>query len=95
MVVHKLTKLTPRQRKALAYDYFVGHTRKVDLMTKYGISFPTVQKILARARHGDFSVHRSVNKRYQCLEYGFKRLTKVQGRIEAKLKKQARRYEKS
>lgn len=95
MVVHKLTKLTPRQRRALAHDHFVGHMRKVDLMTKYGISFPTVQKILARARHGDFSVHRSVNKRYQCLEYGFKRLAKVQSRIEAKLKKQARRYEKS
>jgi hypothetical protein len=63
-------------------------------MCKYGISFPTVQKILARARHGDFTVHRSVNHRYQCLEYGLKRLAKVSTRIEAKLKKQAIRYEK-
>lgn len=95
MVVHKLTKLTPRQRKALAYDHFVGHMRKVELMAKYGISFPTVQKILARARHGDFTVHQSINRRYQCLEYGLKRLSKVSARIEAKLKKQAIRYEKS
>lgn len=64
-------------------------------MAKYGVSFPTVQKILVRARHGDFTVHRSVNKRYRCLEYGLKRLSKVSARIEAKLKKQAIRYEKS
>jgi transposase InsO family protein len=95
MVVHKHTKLTPRQRKALAYDHFVGKARKVELMAKYGISYPTVQKILARAKHGDFTVHKSINRRYQCLEYGLKRLSKVSARIEAKLKKQARRYEKS
>jgi hypothetical protein len=94
MVVHKHTKLTPRQRKALAYDYYVGKQRKVNLMSKYGVSFPTVQKILKRARHGDYTVHRSINKRYQCLEYGLKRLSKISNRIEAKLKKQAIRYEK-
>lgn len=77
MAIHKLTKLTPRQRRALAHDHFVGKLCKVDLMRKYGISFPTVQKILARDRHGDFTVHRSINHRYQCLEYGLKRLSKV------------------
>lgn len=89
MVVHKHTKLTPRQRKALAHDYFVLKARKIDLCRKYDVSYPTVNKILERARHGDFSIHRSVNRRYQCLEYGLKRLTKVSSRIEAKLKKQA------
>lgn len=95
MVVHKHTKLTPRQRKALAHDYFVLKLKKIDLCRKYGVSYPTVQKILTRARHGDFTVHRSINKRYQCLEYGLKRLTKISARIEARLKKQAQRYEKS
>lgn len=94
MVIHKQTKLMPNRRRALAYDYHVGKLRKVDLMRKYDISFPTVQQILARARHGDFTVHRSVNRRYQCLEFGLKRLAKVSTRIEAKLKKQAIRYEK-
>jgi transposase InsO family protein len=95
MVVHKHTKLMPGRRRKLAYDYYVGRMRKKDLMAKYGVSYPTVQKILTRARHGDFSVHRSTNKRYQCLEYGLKRLSKVSARIELKRKKQALRYEKN
>ena len=95
MVIHKRTKLTPRMRQQLARDYHIVGLRKVDLMRKYDISFPTVQKILLRAGHGDFSVHRSINWRYQCLEYGLKRLSKISARIEAKLKKQAIRYEKS
>jgi len=95
MVIHKQTKLTPRQRKALAFDYYQRKLKKVELMRKYGISFPTVQKILARARHGDFTVHSSANQRYRSLEYGLRRLDKIQKRIEDKLRKQAIRYEKS
>lgn len=95
MVVHKHTKLTPRMRKELAFDYYGNGMKKAVLMRKYGISFPTVQKILVRARHGDFSVHRSVNKRYQSLEYGLKRLSRVQKKVEEQRKRQAWRYEKS
>ena len=94
MVVHKQTKLMPRRRKCLAYDYYTGHLRKVELMRKYGVSYPTVQKILARAKHGDFNPRKSINRRYQCLEYGLRRLSKIERRIEAKLKRQAIRYEK-
>lgn len=43
--------ITPRPRKALAHDHFVGHMRKVELMAKYGISFPTVQKILGQSHN--------------------------------------------
>lgn len=94
MVVHKHTRLLPRERKQLAYDYFVLKLKKIDLCRKYGVSYPTVNKILERARHGDFAIRRSVNKRYQCLTYGLKRLTRVQHRIERKLRAQARRYNK-
>lgn len=94
MVVHKRTRLMPYQRKELAEDYFVHRLRKTDLMTKYGVSYPTVKKILTRARQGDYSLHRSTNKRYQCLEYGMKHLGKIEQSIQDKLARKARRYEK-
>jgi transposase InsO family protein len=94
MVVHKRVRLLPYQRQDLAEDYFVRKLRKKQLMAKYGVSYPTVQKILCRARQGDYSVHTSTNKRYQCLEYGLKRLGKIEQSIQDKLARQARRYEK-
>lgn len=95
MVVHKHTRLTPWRRKQLSQDYYIRKYKKKYLMEKYGISYPTVQKILVRARHGDFTIHSSTNKRYQCLEYGLRRLNKIQRSIELKLKSQAIRYEKN
>lgn len=94
MVVHKQVRLLPYQRKALAEDYFVHKLRKTKLMAKYGVSYPTVKKILTRARQSDFSLHASTNKRYQCLEYGLKHLGKVERSIQDKLARAARRYEK-
>ena len=95
MVVHKHTKLMPSERRKLAYDYYVLKLRKVDLGRKYRVSYPTVQKILLRAKHGDFQVRKSINKRYQTIEYGLKRLSRVERRIELKLRAQARRYNKN
>lgn len=94
MNIHKKTRLTPIQRKQLSDDYYVQHLRKCDLTRKYQITYPTVYKILRNARNNDYSVHRSVNKRFQCLEYGLKRLSKIEKQIEEKLKKQAKRYNK-
>lgn len=94
MVIHKKTRLTPVQRKQLADDYFKRHVRICILKEKYGVSAPTVYKILHRARDKDYSVHRSENKRFRCIEYGLKRLSKVEKNIEEKLKKQAKRYNK-
>lgn len=95
MVIHKKTRLTPVQRKELSNDYFVRHIRVCDLIRKYRVSAPTVYKILHRGKHKDYSVHRSVNKRFQCLEYGLKRLSKIEKKIEEKLEKQAKRYNKN
>jgi transposase InsO family protein len=94
MKIHKKTRLTPIQRKQLADDFYVSHVRKCDLVRKYLVSYPTVYKILRNARNNDYSIHRSVNKRFQCLEYGLKRLAKIEKQIEEKLKKQAKRYNK-
>lgn len=94
MTIHKRTKLTPIQRKQLTDDYFRGHIRVCDLCEKYRISRPTAYKIIYRSRDNDYSIHRSENKRFRCLEYGLKRLSKIEKQLEKKLKKKARRYNK-
>lgn len=94
MVIHKRTKLTPLQREALYKDRYENHMRICDLMRKYGVSAPTVYKILNRGRRNDFTVHKSINHRYRCLKYGIKRLSKIEHEIEERLKKQAKRYNK-
>ena len=94
MVIHKKTRLTPIQRKELADLYHKEHWRVCDLMRKYSISAPTVYKILRRARLKDYSIHKSVNHRFRCIQYGLKRLAKVEREIEEKQKKQAKRYNK-
>lgn len=93
MVIHKRTRLTPIQRKGLVQRYYGGE-RICDLCRRYGVTAPTVYKIIHRGRLNDYSVHHSVNKRFRCLEYGLKRLAKVERTLEEKLKKQALRYNK-
>ena len=94
MTVHKKTRLLPVQRKELADDYFKRRVRVCDLVQKYRVSAPTVYKILHRSRNNDHSIHKSTNKRFRCLQYGLKRLSKVERELEEKLKKKAKRYNK-
>lgn len=94
MTIHKRTRLTPLQREKLADDHWKGKMRVCDLIRKYHVTAPTVYKIIHRARHNDYSIHKSVNKRFRCIEYGMKRLAKVERELEEKKKKQAKRYNK-
>lgn len=94
MTIHKRTKLTPSQREELSNDYWHNHIRVCDLVRKYRVSSPTVYKIIHRGRHRDFTVHRSVNERFRCLEYGLKRIAKIERGLEEKRKKEAKRYNK-
>lgn len=94
MNIHKKTRLTPIQRKELADDYYKNNVRVCDLCRKYRITAPTVYKIIHRARNNAYSIHKSINKRFRCLEYGIKRLSKIEKQIEKRLKKQAKRYNK-
>lgn len=93
MVIHKRTRLTPIQRKELVDRYYNGE-RICDLCRCYIVTAPTVYKIIHQGRLNDFSVHKSINKRFRCLEYGLKRLAKIKRELEEKLKKQAKRYNK-
>ena len=95
MVIHKRTKLTPLQRRQVYDDYHKHRIRKCDLIKKYQVSRPTIDKILNRGRKKDFTIHNSKNKRFTCLKYGIKRLSKIEKKIEDRLRKKARRYNKS
>lgn len=94
MVIHKNARLTPIQRRRLSDDYYKKHIRVCDLCRKYQITAPTVYKILHRSKENDYSIHKSVNKRFRCLQYGLKRLSRVESILEEKLKKKAKRYNK-
>ena len=94
MEIHKKTRLTPIQREEMCSDYYKNHIRVCDLCRKYHVTAPTVYKIIYRGKNNDFTIHKSINKRFRCLEYGLKRLSKIEKSIEEKLKKQARRYNK-
>ena len=94
MKIHKNTRLTPLQRKEVYKDYHIHHIRKCDLVKKYGVTRPTINKILHRGRNNDFTIHDSTNARYKCLKYGFKRLAKIEKSIQEKKKKEAKRYNK-
>ena len=95
MTIHKSTRLTPIQRREIAERYFHHHVRIAILSRDYRVSRNTIYHIVHRARVKDYSVHRSVNKRYRCLKYGIRRLAKVEAALEKKLKAQALRYHKN
>lgn len=95
MTIHKWTKLTPVKRREIADKYFKQNVRVATLARDYQTSRNTIYNVIKRARHNDFSIHKSVNKRYRCLEYGLKRLSKVEDALEKKLKNEAKRYNKS
>ena len=94
MIIHKRARLTPVQRQEIFNKYYNQNIRICDLRKQYSVSRPIIYKILERGRHKDFSLHRSVNKRFRCLEYGLKRLSKVEAALEKKLKNKAKRYNK-
>jgi len=73
---------------------FNKKVRIATLAREYRVSRNSIYRILNRARVKDYSVHKSTNKRYQCLKYGIKRLAKVEAALEKKLKSQALRYHK-
>jgi len=94
MIVHKRTRLTPIQREEI-YQRYHNESKKVsDLANEYHVSRPTIDKILARGRQQDFSIHKSTNKRFRCLQYGIRRLSKIEKELEERLKRQAKRYNK-
>ena len=95
MTIHKRARLTPIQRQEIFNKYYRENVRICDLCRQHTVSRPTIYRVLERGRNKDFSIHKSTNKRFRCLEYGLKRLSKIEAELEKKLKNQAKRYNKT
>jgi transposase InsO family protein len=95
MIMHKRIRLTPHDRKKIWELWQTGEYKVSHLAELFRVSRPTIYKVLARARKQEFVPRKSTNERYRSLRYGLKRLAKVERALEEKLKKQARRYNKS
>jgi len=94
MVIHKRTRLASIQREEIYREYHKEGKKVSYFAEAYHVSRPTIYKIIRRGRQRDFAIHRSTNKRFCCLKYGIKRLSKIEEAIEARLKVQAKRYNK-
>lgn len=94
MTIHKWTRLTPVKRQEIADKYFKQNIRISVLAKNYQVSRNTIYNVIRRAKLKDFSVHKSINKRYRTVEYGLKRLAKVEAILEKRLKAEALRYNK-
>ena len=95
MTIHKWTKLTPVLRREIADKYFRQSIRISLLAKEYRVSRNTIYNVIRRAKLKDFSIHKSINKRYRTVQYGLRRLAKVEAALEKKLKAKALRYNKS
>ena len=94
MVIHRNTRLTPFQRQQIYTSYHEDKNKNSDLAEEYHVSPPTIYTVLRNGRHQDFTIHKSINKRLRCLQYGIKRLATVEAQHEATRKSQAKRYHK-
>lgn len=94
--MHKNTKLLPHQRRAV-YEKWLAGEKVVSLARRYEVSRETIYKIIRRARLGEFNNRKSVNIRFKTIEFGLKRLSKIEKKLALRLEKQERRkrsYEK-
>ena len=100
MNMHKRLRLTPLDREEIwkrYQDAMLGKSRFIilDVAREFRVSRPTIYKVIQRARLQEFAPRKSVNKRFQNIEFGIKRLAKIEKSIEERLKRESRRYNKS
>ncbi len=93
--MHKHTKLLPYMRRAIYQSWVVGQ-RVTNLAKEYKVSRPTIYKVLQRARLNDFNNHLSINLRFRTIEYGLKKLSIVEKKLQKRIDRLSiKRYEKS
>jgi len=95
MVLHKHTRLLPAQKLEIFNNHYQLKEKVSDLAREYQVSRVTIYKVLRQVRAKQYLPVKSINHRYRSLQYGLKRLAKIEKQIELKLKSQARRYNKS
>ena len=95
MNTHKNQKLTLRNREEIWKLWQTGQWTKTALAQEWKVSWPTIHKVICRARKKEFVPRDSSNKRYRLVQYGIRRLAKIERSLEERLRKEARRYNKS
>ena len=95
MNIHKRTRLTLHDRQEIWVLYQSRLWKISHLAERYRVSRPTIYKVIKQARLQQFAPRDSGNQRYRSVQYGLKRLAKVEASIQERLKKQAKRYNKS
>ena len=95
MKIHKRTRLTLTDREELWKLHYARKHSQSELAEIFRVSRQTISKILQRYRGQEFMPRSSVNNRFRSLQYGLKRLKKVEFEIEQKKKSEAKRYNKS
>ena len=95
MNMHKNTRLTPHHRQAIWLAYAQGKESVTSLARRYQVSRVTIYRALKAARGRLLKPQTSTNNRFKQAKYGMKRLAKVERSIQEKLKRQAKRYNKS
>jgi DNA-binding MarR family transcriptional regulator len=84
MNIHKRTRLTLSNREELWKLHCTRKHSQSDLAEIFRVSRQTISKILQRCRGREFVPRSSINKRFKSLQYGLKRLKKVEFEIEKK-----------
>ncbi len=92
--MHKNTKLLPCQRRNIYLRWQAGE-KILHLADQFDVSRETVYEWLRRARVGEFANRLSVNHRYKAVEYGLKKLQKIEMKIRKKQALVASRYERN
>lgn len=88
--MHKNTKLLPYQRREAYWRWCAGD-RVTDLAAYYRVSRKTLYAAFHKAKLGVFENYSSKNLRYRTIEYGFKKLARIEKKIAKKLAKRALR----
>ncbi len=88
--MHKNTKLLPYQRRE-AFRRWREGDRVTNLAKYYRVSRKTLYEVFHKAKLGVFGNYSSKNMRYRTLEYGLKKLRKVEKKLEKKIAKREKR----
>lgn len=81
--MHKNTKLLPYQRRE-AYRRWCAGDRVTDLARYYRVSRKTLYAAFHKAKLGVFENYSSKNLRYRTIEYGFKKLERIEKKVAKK-----------
>lgn len=95
MNIHKRIRLTLLDRQEIWQLYQTGLWKVTQLAERFRVCRPTIYKVLKQARLQEFAPRNSTNHRFKTLQYDLKRLAKIEQAIQDRLKREAKRYNKS